>query len=215
LPGALLLFACCAGAPLGALEEGVDEQPRSAISMEGVQLRLPDRDAAFRARADHVELAADQRGLAQGLQASTSTQPGLEVSSKLASWDMKAGSVVFEGEVQAVRGEISLSCQSLQVSFSDPETLEHAVAEGDVLVRQAGRDGAADRVARGERATLDVSSGRLELTGDPQVQEGGRHMRGERIVLFLDDERLECEACSLVLPPKSAPAAPVPAGNAP
>ena len=214
MPAALLLFACCAGAPLGALEEGADE-PRAAISMEGVQLRLPTRDAAFRAQAQHVELARDQRGFAQGLNASSPTQPGLEVTSKRATWDMKRGSVLFEGEVRAVRGEISLRCQTLQVSFSDPQTLEHAVAEGDVEVRQARAEGAADRVAQGARATLDVSSGRLELTGDPQILEGGRRMRGERIVLFLDDERLECEACSLVLPPQLAPATPDREGHAP
>ena len=75
--------------------------------------------------------------------------------------------------------------------FDTPESLRSAVATGQVRVVHG------ERVATGDQAELDVPSGRLEILGAPTLREGARSLRGDRLVLFLDDERLECEACTL------------------
>ncbi len=117
--------------------------------------------------------------------------PGLSIESSHASWDLSQHNVVFEGDVRAVRGAFTLSCERLEASFDSPEQLSEAVASGEVTVNHRGR------VATGQRAVLDVQAGRLVLEGEPSVRQGERSLSGERITLFLDDERLECDRCSL------------------
>ncbi len=180
----LVLLAACSVGPL----EPREPLPQ-ATSLEGLELRLPA--GALVVRAAHAQLDEADRGRAQQVTASVERGPGLSIQSEQASWDLKGQTVVFEGEVQAVRGAFTLACQRLEARFDSPEALRTALATGEVQVVHG------ERVATGERAELDVPSGRLELSGSPVLREGGRSLRGERLVLFLDDERLECQACTL------------------
>ena len=53
------------------------------------------------------------------------------------------------------------------------------------------------RTATGATARLTTADGRLVLEGDPRIVDGPNTLTGDRITLFLDDERLECERCRL------------------
>ncbi len=119
--------------------------------------------------------------------------PSLHVTARRAAWDLAGHTVRFEGDVRGTRGDVTLACAVLEVWFTDPDHLDRARASGGVEVRQGARE------ARAESALLDVPSGRIELSGSPWLREGGRRLAGERIVLLLDDERVECEACTLDL----------------
>ena len=70
-------------------------------------------------------------------------------------------------------------------------------ADGAVRYLANGRAAVTGRVTAARPAT------QLTLTGAPTVTDGQHALRGERVVLFLDDERLECEGCELVLPDPS------------
>ncbi len=132
----------------------------------------------------------DGDGHGEGASGSVDGQPPLTVVGKKSSWELGGGVVVFEGEVRAERGPVTLYCDRLELTWNGDE-MQAAVATGKVRVVR-GR-----RTARGARAELTVASGRVELTGDPSVADGPNVLVGQRIVLFLDDERLECDDCRL------------------
>ncbi|MBN1337472.1 MAG: hypothetical protein JXB39_16075 [Deltaproteobacteria bacterium] len=121
----------------------------------------------------------------------TAPAPSLHVTARRAAWDLPGRTVRFEGDVRGIRGDVTLDCAVLEVWFTDPDALERAEASGDVRVRQGARE------ARARAAVLDVPRGRIELSGSPSLAEEGLRLTGERIVLLLDDERIECDACSL------------------
>jgi len=190
----LVLLLACAGSPAAPRELP------SQLQIQGVQLQLPERGLSL--AAQQASLADQQLGRAEQVQAQVGSQPGLNIESSSASWDLRGQRVVFEGEVRAVRGSFTLECERLEVEFSAPEQLQRAVATGGVRVRHG------ERIATGERADLHVPSGRLVLSGDPQIVEGRRRLQGEQIVLLLDDERLECLGCKLEIPAAESNAAP-------
>jgi lipopolysaccharide export system protein LptA len=193
---ALALLLACAGPP------PAEAPPLAGLaSFSGVELQLPGPRLLI--RAAEAQVADPERGQASEVSAQLGEAPGLSIQSQRASWDLRGQTVVFEGEVHAVRGTFTLECARLEASFEQPEQLSRAEA-WDVTVRHGAR------VATGERAVLDVASGQLELQGQPALREGGRSLEGERIVLFLDSERLECERCSLALAPPEAPVVPEP-----
>jgi lipopolysaccharide transport protein LptA len=119
--------------------------------------------------------------------------PSLSVASARADWDFKARKVVFDGDVRASRADFVMSCDHLEVSYQRADRLEHATATGHVHIQRG------DLEASSESAILDVDSGRVELGGQPRIHQGAQRLAGDRILLWLDDERLECEGCNLVV----------------
>ena len=119
------------------------------------------------------------------------TQPELVVSAEQSSWTLAEGKAVFEGNVAATRGELSLHCNRLEITQGEDGQVETAIATGEVEIRRDGW------LARGEAASLDQSEGRLVLTGKPRLEEAGNVLVGERIVVSLEGEEVNCERCTL------------------
>jgi lipopolysaccharide export system protein LptA len=63
------------------------------------------------------------------------------------------------------------------------EGLQTVVAEGDVHITQG------NRIARGERAEFDETARTLVLSGGAVLLEGSNEVRGERVIVYLDEER--------------------------
>ena len=131
-------------------------------------------------------------GHGEGVLAEVAGAQPLEIRGEHSSWDLKDGTVVFEGSVVANRGDVRLSCARLEVTYVE-ERVSTAVASGGVEVRQG------TRVAVGARAHLTVDDGRIVLTGSARVDDGPHRLVGEPITLFLDEERVECDSCTLVI----------------
>jgi len=143
----------------------------------------------------------DDDGAGHGVQVRAEV-PGpapLVIASHRSTWSLRDGTMVFEGEVEATRGEVVLGCDRLEVRYRD-ERVEEAVASGEVRVRRGERE------ARSARAVLTTADGRVVLEGDPVLRDGARRLTGERIVLFLDDERVECERCRVEIAPEATAA---------
>jgi lipopolysaccharide export system protein LptA len=117
----------------------------------------------------------------------------LEIEAPRSTWDLAERVVRFEGGVEAVRGPVRFSSDVLTVWFSGPDRVERAVAEGHVRVTRGARS------AQGDRAELKPDTGEVVLTGNPKLSEGASELEGIRIVLWLDDERVTCEQCRLVV----------------
>ncbi len=131
-------------------------------------------------------------GHGEEVTAEISGAPPLEISGQRSSWSLKDGIVVFEGEVIATRGQLELRCARLEVTY-EGERVQTAVASGGVAVAHGARRANADR------ARLTVEDGRIVLTGGARVQDGPNRLEGEPITLFVDDERIECDSCTLII----------------
>jgi len=117
----------------------------------------------------------------------------LTVQAARSTWDVTARLAHFEGQVRASRGPLALSCERLEARYDSDGQLVSALATGDVVVTRAEWRAAADR------AELAVATGAVTLTGSPTVTNGAHALRGERILLYVDREAVDCEQCTLVV----------------
>ncbi len=141
----------------------------------------------------------DGSGRGVAVEATTAGAPALEISGQRSSWALDKGVVQFDGNVVAKRGAFTLRADSLVVHWKD-ERIDRAEATGSVVVARG------ERVAKSRRGVLEGETGKFTLTGAPTITEGGHRMKGDAIVLWLDDERLECNQCVLVLDSSALPA---------
>ena len=186
IAGALFLGLGCAGPDLGAPQR---EAAQHLLALEQVVLEGADmRLSAATATVDDPQVIQ-----AEVVSAQVGGAPPLEIEAPRSEWDLKARSVRFEGGVNAVRGEVHLSADKLVVQMAQARRVESAFAEGSVRVSRG------ERRAGSERATLDAATGELRMEGDPWIEEGANRMTGAQITFWLDDDRVVCDRCRLVV----------------
>lgn len=185
----LLLAALSACAP-----DPADARATPRLEIVGARVSGPSGE---RIEAVHVALADDGTGSAEQVDAHLPASsagpapPPLEIHAARSAWDLKMRVVTFRGDVEARRGDLVLHCDELTVRYAGPERVEQAEADGHVVIERG------ERRAEGAHARLDPDTGRLELTGSPMLTDGTNRMTGERIVLWLDDRKVDCEKCKL------------------
>lgn len=141
----------------------------------------------------------DRAGVGEGTDAAArlpgGAQPPLDVTSDRTAWDLAARTARFEGHVVATRGDLELRCDVLAVTLAagSPPRIVQADASGSVVVVRGAQTAQADHGA------LDPARGLLVLTGSPQLADGPHTMAGARIDVWLDEDRVECERCRVVL----------------
>ena len=186
LSALLLLGACGAGT--------VAAEPRNAPGLVVTEafLELP---GVARVAVAEADLGAQGKGEAKDVSASLSSPgaPDLVIEAPASSWDLAANMVQFSGGVVATRGDVVLRCQSLDVRFDAENRVELAEADGPVHLSRGSLE------ARSQRALLTGATGRVDLLGDASLDEPSGRLSGKRIVLWLDDDRVECDDCRLVV----------------
>lgn len=115
--------------------------------------------------------------------------------------DQKAGTARFEGAVQVAQGKLTLRCAALDARYADGRVVALTATGGVTLTGEGWTAGAS-------RAEWDRAQGRLVLTGDPRIERGGDTLRGARVVVWPDDERVVIEQARgrLTVPPLDGPA---------
>lgn len=184
----------CASVPLEPL-------PVSATG-EGISIEATSESGAYTlsfagASADIVggsPIAATRTAVTQA----SGSGPPLEIRSARSTWDLKNHTAHFEGDVVVVRGDVTMRCAALDVRYAEADRIDTVVATGGVLVETGERRASADR------AELLGATGKITLTGKPRLAEGVNALVGERIILWLDDEKADCEGgasgpCTLVV----------------
>lgn len=97
--------------------------------------------------------------------------------------------LVFSGAVQAQQGDVFIYAKTMTVHYAaatakgSKRDITQVVADGDVRIVQTGR------TATGRHAVFDRVDGKITLTGDPRVVEGENNVSGERIIVYLNDNR--------------------------
>ncbi|MCK6526260.1 LptA/OstA family protein [Myxococcota bacterium] len=124
----------------------------------------------------------------------------VDIRADRAQADARSHHATFEGSVVVTRGELALRCERLRVTY-DPEAgqVVRAEASGGVRIVMG------DRQATGAEAAWDLVAGVVELQGSPTLAEGRSVLSGERIRVFVDARRVECERCRAVVDSGAAP----------
>lgn len=91
---------------------------------------------------------------------------------------------IFTGEVVARQGDMTLYAEKLLVIFQqEHDEVERLEAIGGVRVVQL------DRIATAEKAIFYQLEGRLVLNGNAEVTQGENKIAGDRITLYLKENR--------------------------
>jgi lipopolysaccharide export system protein LptA len=121
--------------------------------------------------------------------------------------------VVFSGQVDAKRDDMTINCEKMTVYYIDQSTekksgrtdvrIDKIVASGNVKISRP--DGA---LAMSEKAIYYENDEKVVLTGRPVVKQGNDFVEGSRITLYLREERSivegsEKEKVRAVLHPRS------------
>ncbi len=119
----------------------------------------------------------------------------ITVTSDRLEYDYKANVVVYRGDVVAIQGDMKLRSDTLTVTFaqrdgapaepggkSNPK-LQEIVAVGNVRID----DG--NRWATGGRAVFEQGARTVVLTENPVMHEGPNEVAGDRVTVYIDENR--------------------------
>ncbi len=98
--------------------------------------------------------------------------------------DKLGDKVTFKGDVTLKKEGMTLSSDSMVVFYDAPSKGIHQIdALGNVVVRKEGR------VALSNKASYYSRDEKIVLTGDARIIENENQLGGERITLFMQDDR--------------------------
>ena len=133
-----------------------------------------------------------------------SDQP-LRISSQALEADNKNMVILFTGNVVAKQGELTIHADKAQVVYEKKEggnEIREIVASGNVKIYEG------DRLATGGKAVLNNREQKIILTEQPKVWQGKDMVSGERITVFLNEDKSIVEGgpdrrVEVILYPKS------------
>jgi lipopolysaccharide export system protein LptA len=126
-------------------------------------------------------------GEAAGLE-TTKPQVGvaetITIDSDRMEMDQQQNTVVYMGNVVAVRGNVTMKSDTLTATYNpEMQRLAEVVAEGNLEVTQG------NRIATGAKAIYNNDDNSIVLTGNPVIRQGNSQVSGCRIIMFINEER--------------------------
>lgn len=118
----------------------------------------------------------------------TSRKDPIQVTSEKLDFDYKSRRTVFRGKVQVVQADVHLTCDTFTVDYEqqgEQQTLKAVNADGNVTILQGARK------ATGDHAVFDQSTRTLVLTGRPALEDGLNQVKGDKIIVYPDESRME------------------------
>jgi lipopolysaccharide export system protein LptA len=116
---------------------------------------------------------------------SDSRQP-IEISADTLEVRQSENVAVFQGDVNAVQGEMVLTADTLTVHYREVEGgqgnlgVSRIEAEGSVAITSP------EERAEGQRGVYDVEAGRIDLTGGVVLNQGNNIVEGETLTMNLE-----------------------------
>lgn len=122
----------------------------------------------------------------------------ITVTADKLEYDYKANVVVYRGTVEVVQGDVKLRSDNLTITLASDDApnpggdgatpdesarVQEIVASGNVRIDQGAR------WAVGGRAVFDQTKRTLVLTEAPVLHEGKNEVAGDRVIVFLDEDR--------------------------
>jgi len=131
-------------------------------------------------------------GLLSALTLSSRHGP-VEITAQKLEFDYRKLELTYEGGVMVKQGEMTLRADRLRVVLNESgeERVQEIMAKGNVLIQQG------ERVAAGEQAVFDRESDTVVLSDGATLREGANVVKGERVIVYLKEERSVVEGGNL------------------
>ena len=141
-----------------------------------------EAQAAIRQTPKEVEPGQDS--LLNALSFSSKRDP-ISVAADGLEFDYRTHVLVYKGGVEVIQGDIKMQSQTLRVVLDDhaENRVKEIVAEGNVRVSKG------PRWATGGRAEFDQAKQTVVLSDDAVVHDGSNEVSGDRIVVYLNENR--------------------------
>jgi lipopolysaccharide export system protein LptA len=132
--------------------------------------------------------SASQADLLSRLSLSSKGGP-VNISSKELEFDYRTRALSYRGSVVVSQNDLKLSSDALRVVLNEQErdVIREVIAEGHVRIEQG------QRVATGGRAVFDQSKRTVVLSENAVLREGSNEVAGERVVVYVDEQRMVVE----------------------
>ncbi len=155
------------------------------IAVAGIAHRSDAEEARAATRvptAEHATAAGDP--LLGALSLGSSREP-ISVSADSLVFDNRTRVLTYNGGVVATQGDMKLESNTLTVALDDKadSRLKEVVAVGDVHLSKGSRSATAGR------AVFDQTSRTVVLSDNAVLHDGPNQVSGERVVVYLDEER--------------------------
>ncbi|PLX79047.1 MAG: lipopolysaccharide transport periplasmic protein LptA [Desulfuromonas sp.] len=123
--------------------------------------------------------------LAQSVPEEEAGAGSLRVSSSRLEADEATRTVAFYGDVRAHKDEMVIYADQMTLFYSDGESKEIDRVEIDGRLRIVQ----GERVATADRGIFYHQDGRVLLSGNAEVHQGGNQVAGDEIVYYLNESR--------------------------
>jgi lipopolysaccharide transport protein LptA len=113
----------------------------------------------------------------------------LQVEARTMVFDFRQGRLEYEGAVRIRHGDVRMNSDQLMVTFEpeNPSELQRIEASGNVQVLHE------TETATGHLAVYDPARATITLTGNAQLGSGPNTVKGEKVIVFLDEGRAVVE----------------------
>jgi lipopolysaccharide export system protein LptA len=129
--------------------------------------------------------------------AAGSSTNGMTISFDRLEFDYKDMVAAYDGHVRVVDPRYEMTCDRMLVFLEGTNQIKRIIAVGNVDMTQT------DRHATCGRAVYEHTTGQAELTGNPVVTQGGNRLVGTRILIWLNDQRVEVDSGRMNLAPET------------
>ncbi len=126
-------------------------------------------------------------------------EPPVNITAEKMEYFSEQNLVVFTGKAIAVREDVTLSSDRMEVTLSEGAesgqsgSVRRIVATGNVQFRQEDETAGRERYATGEKGEYDGESNVVVLTGQPKVWERQNVITGTVMKFFIDEHRFVAE----------------------
>lgn len=120
------------------------------------------------------------------------------ITAKRIEFDNKEGVILFDEDVLVDDPQFLMRSDRLLVFMEGTNDVQQIMAVGRVSITNANRTASCDK------AVYTKKDGRIVMTGDARLKQQGKQaadVAGERITIWVDDERMEVVPGHVVLPP--------------
>ncbi len=120
------------------------------------------------------------------------------ITAKRIEFDNKEGVILFDENVLVDDAQFQMRAERLLVFMAGTNDVQQLMAVGNVSITNENRS------ARCDKAVYTKKDGQIVMTGSAKLmQQGGQagEVTGDRITIWLDDERIEVLPGRVVLPP--------------
>jgi lipopolysaccharide export system protein LptA len=165
-----------------------EEEPEKTQARVMEQPSEPATDSTAEASSDHPKKASDDKTQLLKPKGLTSDQPVNITSDRMVA-DNRNRTVNFLGNVVAKREDMIIFSDQLSAFYTEQSKIEKIIARGNVKINQT------DRTATCQEATFfQLPQQKVLMTGKPKVWQGKNIITGDKIIIFIKEDRVEVES---------------------